>query len=410
MKKNKNQDKKTLTLNQKLKYEVVRIYMSKDIKQAIKLCGSYINSKKDEILLSKELKRPINEELDSIINDFFELMFDMFQVINDKVSFINISKTYSELTNKIPPEWIEKPDDYHEYISTISNKNFLILNGPVIINKNNSEEEFEDKENDNSIKEDLEQKNNEIIDENWEIKIDNFVKNCFGNKPVFGRLNLSKLNIKKSNAEGLKKILETLYMFKNYPNKPNIIIMGDNNITEFKVNVKDEDKEKNEIIDLLKLEIYQWKGQEKKYFESSIDFLKKYSKMPPEYSKNNEIQLINSKNEKDNSNSIVTIEISEDSGIEKLIYQVKEINPQNLNYLIDHVQNYKFPIIDLDNVDYFTYDAAVELMVFLNKNQFKYKPNFIKVNKMIKVIMEMVGLFNKNDVDKNFISIKNDNS
>ena len=74
------------------------------------------------------------------------------------------------------------------------------------------------------------------------------------------------------------------------------------------------------------------------------------------------------------------------------------INKQNLSYMFEYLNgNHDFTIfIDLENVDFFQYEAAIELLMFLNsyRNKKSEYTIYIKnMNKMVATIFEMVRLY-----------------
>ena len=70
-----------------------------------------------------------------------------------------------------------------------------------------------------------------------------------------------------------------------------------------------------------------------------------------------------------------------------LKYHVKEINKQNLSYMFEYLNgNHDFTIfIDLENVDFFQYEAAIELLMFLNSYRNKKSEYTIYIKNMNKI-------------------------
>ena len=154
-----------------------------------------------------------------------------------------------------------------------------------------------------------------------------------------------------------------------------------------------------EIVYLLKLEIYQWKGQEEQYVDLSLDYFAKYSKIAPNYKKSGEKFKLSA--QKESGNGVITIETSDNVGVmnmsnEVLKFHVKEINNQNLHYLTDYLNGkHSFMIfIDIKNVDYFSYEAGQELLTFFKtyRKDKDYIVNIKNPNKMIEIVFTMFGL------------------
>ena len=51
-----------------LKYEIVRVFMNKEIELAIEMCRNYINSKH------------MNAQILEVDDDFFQMLFDMYRI------------------------------------------------------------------------------------------------------------------------------------------------------------------------------------------------------------------------------------------------------------------------------------------------------------------------------------------
>ena len=92
-----------------LKYEITRVYMDKNVPLAIDMCRNYINSHNGDVN-----------------DDFFQMLFAMYKTTNNKIQYIKLAKTYSELTGRIRKTWEEK-----EEIEVVSNKNLFISDGPL---------------------------------------------------------------------------------------------------------------------------------------------------------------------------------------------------------------------------------------------------------------------------------------
>lgn len=384
-----------------LKYEITRVYMDKNLPLAIDMCRNYINSHNGDVH-----------------DDFFQMLFAMYKTTNNKIQYIKLAKTYSELTGRIRKTWEEK-----EEIEVVSNKNLFISDGPLDVKSVDRLKEF------------------------YESSI---------NKK-FGRIDFNKLNIIKSSPIGLNTLLDVLKELRK--SDAYITLMGDNKILNFnmaqfdalrlnsekvideRITQEESQKKVQEILDsnkieqkqidnpkknflksvfdkkellnntlleisniekavyLLKLEILQWKGYEKKHIELSIDYCNKFDLMPPEYHKDGEkIRKISQSN---NSSGVVSVEkiknIINEVSIDVLVYKVNEVNTQNLDYLIDYLKgcNQFIITIDFKNVDYFTYEAGNTLLSFLQKfrvDDRNYIINFLNCNKMIQIIFEMFGL------------------
>ena len=71
-----------------LQYEIVRVYMDREVDNAIAMCRNYINSKHGQV-----------------DDDFFQMLFTMYETTNNKIQFIKLAKTYSDLTGKIRKNW-----------------------------------------------------------------------------------------------------------------------------------------------------------------------------------------------------------------------------------------------------------------------------------------------------------------
>lgn len=379
------------------KYELVRLYMNREIDTAIEMCRQYINNNKGVVQ-----------------DDFFLMLFDMYRAKNDKIKFLKLAKTYSDLTGTIRKIWTDR-----EYSETISNKNIFIAPNNGVLN------------------------NNETILK----KIDDFCQNTIQKK--FGRLDFNKIDFMQSSSVGLQKILDTLYELRKSNAK--VVLMGDNKIlgfnfqyfdnlrenSELSIEQKKEEQEKQneinrflqkeetflsdkfskeqileemlqeidkkeEIIYLLKMEIYQWKGFEKEYIDLSLDYFSKFQKVPMDYKKNEEkLKIKYETSFGEDSKGIVGIEsvsfgINTDNKNEILKFYCNEINKQNLHYLTDYLSSKnRFVIfVDFSNVDFMTYEAASELLVFMNhyRTDDKYLIHLKNVNKMIEIALNMVGL------------------
>lgn len=387
-----------------LKYEITRVYMDKNVPLAIDMCRNYINSHNGDVN-----------------DDFFQMLFAMYKTTNNKIQYIKLAKTYSELTGRIRKTWEEK-----EEIEVVSNKNLFISDGPLDIKS---------------------------VD-----RLKEFYESSISKK--FGRIDFNKLNIIKSSHIGLNTLLDVLKALRK--SDAYITLMGDNKILNFNMaqfdalrlnsekvieeriaqeesqkkvqeildaNKKDSKDSKNtdepkkvflksvfdkkellnntlleisnieKVVYLLKLEILQWKGYEKKHIELSIDYCNKFDVMPPEYHKDGE--KIRRMSQSNNSSGVVSVEKMKntinDVSTDVLVYKVNEVNTQNLDYLIDYLKgcNQFVITIDFKNVDYFTYEAGNTLLSFLQKfrvDDRNYIINFLNCNKMIQIIFEMFGL------------------
>lgn len=358
-----------------LKYKIVNTYMDKDIKQAIQMCVNYLNLKQGRVS-----------------DDFYLILLDMYQVDNNREKFENLSETYRKMRGTVIKIWENK-----ETTKMVSRNNSLQFKGGI----------------DHRKPECLKQ-------------IDEFYQSA--KKRKFGRMDFNNLNILTSTPKGLTELLELLYDFKE--SDITIVLMGDNKITDLnhemfnqvreKINYKfdewqsrkDIDKnpdfkrvlelknnidELEELVYLLRLEMYQWKGYLKDFSELSYEYKNRYNKFPPDYKKKWE----KSKMVDNLKDGITTIEYSEKMGLsntqnEVFKFNVKEINQQNLHYLTEYLNSNKNLVIFLDfkEVDYFNPKACEELLLFIQnyRTDNSYDIYIKNANTMIKVLFESVGL------------------
>jgi len=408
---------------EKLKHYLVREYLANNVDRAIDMCKNYINQNKGKV-----------------DDDFFEIMFALYRVTNNKEKFIKLSKTYSDLTGNIGKIWREKEEH-----KMFSGKHVFIVDGG-----------FNDK---------------------YQKKIESFKDSSLSRK--FGRIDFNRVNVLQSNSETFQMFLDMLYAFKESEDV-RIILMGDNNILDFdmeqfgvfidkiknnsdslyyeinnhyvidlenikedsdfvkayrvvdvneiedgKIAEKFDDKKKHNLkkIDnvdevvadieqceklmyLLKMELLQWKGYEKQYIDVSEKYFEKYEEFPPQYlhkyEKVLQIKNMNMELNKTGNSEVATIVRAVQAGMtgnvnEMLRFNVREVNRQNIQYMFDYLSTTKSPIIyvDLLEVDFFDYDAAQSLLQFLNKyrgHTSKYELYIKNANKMISLTFDMIGL------------------
>lgn len=169
-------------------------------------------------------------------------------------------------------------------------------------------------------------------------------------------------------------------------------------------NLLKEIAKKEQLLMLLKLEILQWNGQEQHYKYLSEEYSKKYKKFSPDYQKEYEsvnrvkpqnrigaFQITNAEESKFNS-------VSKNTPVIESLNN--EIHSHNLEYLMQYLDNIEpsnNPVIfmNLYKTNFFTYDAANKLMLFMQEQK-RHERNyelFIKnANSLIKVIFKMSGL------------------
>lgn len=144
-----------------------------------------------------------------------------------------------------------------------------------------------------------------------------------------------------------------------------------------------------ELLFLLKMEILQWDGQEENYEILAKMYRDKYKKFAPDY--NVEFETKNRVKPKER---IGVFEF--ENGIIKSI--TPEINHSNLDMLeqllvdTNNFNSNKIIIIDLQNTNFFTYNAAMKLMVFLKENKDNIKVVIKNSNSLMKVIFKITGL------------------
>ena len=107
-----------------------------------------------------------------------------------------------------------------------------------------------------------------------------------------------------------------------------------NSVTE--VDLLNEHQKIIELLYLLKMEIYQWKGEEEKYNYLAIDYMERFKKIPHEYNSEQEkiyLQFLKRK-EKDKSVFIKSNNINDKSSY---VCKLKEIDNNNIQYVFDFI-------------------------------------------------------------------------
>ena len=107
-----------------------------------------------------------------------------------------------------------------------------------------------------------------------------------------------------------------------------------NSITE--IDLLNEHQKIIELLYLLKMEIYQWKGEEEKYNYLAIDYMERFKKIPHEYNSEQEkiyLQFLKRK-EKDKSVFTKSNNINDKSSY---VCKLKEIDNNNIQYVFDFI-------------------------------------------------------------------------
>ena len=107
-----------------------------------------------------------------------------------------------------------------------------------------------------------------------------------------------------------------------------------NSITE--IDLLNEHQKIIELLYLLKMEIYQWKGEEEKYNYLAIDYMERFKKIPHEYNPEQEkiyLQFLKRK-EKDKSVFTKSNNINDKSSY---VCKLKEIDNNNIQYVFDFI-------------------------------------------------------------------------
>lgn len=107
-----------------------------------------------------------------------------------------------------------------------------------------------------------------------------------------------------------------------------------NSVTE--IDLLNEHQKIIELLYLLKMEIYQWKGEEEKYNYLAIDYMERFKKIPHEYNSEQEkiyLQFLKRK-EKDKSVFIKSNNINDKSSY---VCKLKEIDNNNIQYVFDFI-------------------------------------------------------------------------
>lgn len=107
-----------------------------------------------------------------------------------------------------------------------------------------------------------------------------------------------------------------------------------NSVTE--IDLLNEHQKIIELLYLLKMEIYQWKGEEEKYNYLAIDYMERFKKIPHEYNPEQEkiyLQFLKRK-EKDKSVFTKSNNINDKSSY---VCKLKEIDNNNIQYVFDFI-------------------------------------------------------------------------
>ncbi len=318
-----------------LVHELAKLFMLKDIGKCIRLAVGFVNVKNGKIS-----------------DGFWNLLFTIVYIDDDKLLFEKLSKNYNSITTKMPPVWIEKAKN--NTMSTAS-KNIIVIDCPL---KSNLQKKFE-----------------------------NFYSVSKENN--FGRIDFSKIDLENSDDDGIEVLLKMLHKLKN--DFINVQLMADNVITDYFHNNKDNVSEK---MWLLELEILQWKGYEDKYLDLSSEYYFKYNNYPPDY-KSDFIEKINNKDYEKN-HLIKNID-------NKMVYLIKEehITSQNISgNILNFLESNNETIIQFDfsKINFFDYSAAEDLLKFLTtyrNSESNYQIFIDKANVMIKIMFDMIGLKSK---------------
>lgn len=178
-----------------------------------------------------------------------------------------------------------------------------------------------------------------------------------------------------------------------------------------------------ELLYLLKMEIYQWKGEEEKYNYLAIDYMERFKKIPHEYNSEQEkiyLQFLKRK-EKDKSVFTKDNNINDKSSY---VCKLKEIDNNNIKYVFDfidtkilqhtesigfskssnlteslksndlHDTKNKFSIIlDMKNVEHMSHNIAQKIVEFIkNKEKQNITIKMTNLNILLRYQMLFVGL------------------
>lgn len=194
-----------------------------------------------------------------------------------------------------------------------------------------------------------------------------------------------------------------------------------NSVTE--VDLLNEHQKIIELLYLLKMEIYQWKGEEEKYNYLAIDYMERFKKIPHEYNLEQEkiyLQFLKRK-EKDKSVFTKDNNINDKSSY---VCKLKEIDNNNIQYVFDfidtkilqhtesigfskssnlteslksndlHDTKNKFSIIlDMKNVEHISHNISQKIVEFIkNKEKQNITIKMTNLNILLRYQMLFVGL------------------
>ena len=106
-----------------------------------------------------------------------------------------------------------------------------------------------------------------------------------------------------------------------------------NSVTE--IDLLNEHQKIIELLYLLKMEIYQWKGEEEKYNYLAIDYMERFKKISHEYNSEQEKIYLQFLKRKEKDKSVFTKNNTNDKS--SYVCKLKEIDNNNIQYVFDFI-------------------------------------------------------------------------
>lgn len=307
----------------------------------------------------EKLKNYINEQKGKVLQTYWYMLMDCYQILNNRTDFERIALAYARACGASPPSWYTHDKNLNK--NSMTGKNILIL--PPEFN----------------------------VD--FVVIFKDFLKSA--RKEKFCRINISQCKFEQSSLKAIKKLYELFVNLRKY--KVNAVLMGDNNLIDIchKYMNPDENsfdqieefKNEEQFFSLLYLELLQWKGQREEFEEKAIEYANLFHISSPGWEENG--IMLNHDAKESNISQHDPLEIDKNINLSN-IQQITEL-------ILEDFKNNQNSEIDLSKVDYIDFNSIGILNQFIqeikNSNSYKDKEIILKYpNEMMNVLFKMTGL------------------
>lgn len=321
-------------------------------------------SEGEDQLAIQTIKHYFKEKNGKVEPRIWFMLMDLYQILKDSQEFDKVALSFAQSFGTSPPSWFGEDPSQSKKDNLGGGKNMIILEP--------------------------------ILDPSYVEKFRELFKSA--KKENFCRINVSQCKFEQNEPLMLEKFLKLLIDLKK--SKTISVLMGDNNLISFcKKFIEDASFRKNahpgfneneQIVWLLYLELFQWKGQHEEFENIAFNFAEKFEVSPPGWDDNHVMDL----------NKISKDAIDAAPSTNNILPLDKNLNINNVNVLLDAIKDKfdkeDYAQIDLSYIERIDFSAAGAISFHIQElwsnPEYEHKKVILKnPNELIIVLLHMVG-------------------